>query len=198
MEDKIFVRKKTNPATIAIIVLSVLLLASIVFGVTLAYFSADADVTGTITLGNPVNVNITQGGASVSTLTFDGTAMPGSVYDQAIGVSIPADTSDALLRAKIQLTGTDGDTTNIVATTASDWVAGSDDYYYYNGVARANNQIDFVSKITVPTSLTNDVANSVFTVSVVVEALQEANNAARDVWTTAPSTWLNTYAPVTE
>ncbi len=196
MDNKIIVRKRTNPATIAIIVLSVLLLASVVFGATLAYFSANADVTGTITLGNPVNINITQGGASVSTLTFDGTAMPGSVYDQPIGISIPADTSNALLRAKLQLTDTSGATSKVNATTNTNWVAGTDDYYYYNGVAKSGDAIEFVSKVTVPTSLTNEDAKKVFTVSIVVEAIQEANNAARDVWTTAPEDWLTTYAPV--
>lgn len=198
MDNQIIVRKKTTPATIAIIVLSVLLLASVIFGATLAYFSANQDVTGTITLGNPVNINITQGGASVSTLTFDGTAMPGSVYSQPIGISVPDNTSNALLRAKIQLTETDGDTTKVIATTASNWTEGADDYYYYNGVAQAGNAIEFVSKITVPTTLTNEDANKVFTVNVVVEAIQEANNAARSVWTTAPEEWLTTYAPVSE
>ncbi len=198
MDNQIIVRKKTTPATIAIIVLSILLLASVIFGATLAYFSANQDVTGTITLGDPVNINITQGGASVSTLTFDGTAMPGSVYSQPIGISVPDNTSNALLRAKIQLAETDGDTTKVIATTASNWTEGDDDYYYYNGVAQAGNAIEFVSKITVPTTLTNDDASKVFTVSVVVEAIQEANNAARSVWTTAPEEWLTTYAPVTE
>ncbi len=198
MDNQIIVRKKTTPATIAIIVLSVLLLASVIFGATLAYFSANQDVTGTITLGNPVNINITQGGASVSTLTFDGTAMPGSVYSQPIGISVPANTSNALLRAKIQLTETDGDTTKVLATTTNNWTEGDDDYYYYNGVAKSSDAIEFVSKITVPTTLTNEDANKVFTVSVVVEAIQEANNAARNVWTTAPEEWLTTYAPVTE
>lgn len=196
MDNKIIVRKRTNPATIAIIVLSVLLLASVVFGATLAYFSANADVTGTITLGNPVNINITQGGASVSTLTFDGTAMPGSVYDQPIGISIPTDTSNALLRAKLQLTDTSGATSKVNAATNTNWVAGTDDYYYYKGVAKSGDAIEFVSKVTVPTSLTNEDAKKVFTVSIVVEAIQEANNAARDVWTTAPEDWLTTYAPV--
>ena len=179
MDNKIIVRKKANPATIAIIVLSVLLLASIVFGATLAYFSANADVTGTITLGNPVNINITQGGASVSTLTFDGTAMPGSVYNQPIGISVPTDTSNALLRAKLQLTDINGATSKINATTNANWTSGDDDYYYYNGIAKAGDAIEFVSKVTVPTSLTNEDAKKVFTVSIVVEAIQEANNADR-------------------
>ena len=192
--DNVIIRKRVNPATIAIIVLSILLVASIAIGATLAYFSADQDVTGTLTLGNPVNINITQGGASVSSLTFDGTAMPGTVYSQPIGVSIPADTSDALLRAKLTLSDTAGATTNIVAATSANWVAGSDNYYYYNGVATAGQSIEFVSSITVPTTLTNEAANEVFTINVIVEAIQEANDAAADVWTTAPAEWIATYA----
>lgn len=192
--EKSVVKKRVNPATIAIIILSILLLVSITVGVTLAYFQANRDVTGTITLGNPVNINITQGGASVTSLTFSDTAMPGTTYDQVIGVSIPADTSNSLLRAKLTLTDTEGATTIISATTDASWTKGDDDYYYYNGVASANQSIDFVTAITVPTSLTNDVAKKVLTVNVVVEAIQEANYAAASVWTTAPSDWIATYA----
>ena len=187
-------RKRISNATIAIIVLSVLLVASIAIGATVAYFASNADVTGTITLGDPVNISITQGGASVTSLTFSGNAMPGTVYDQAIGVSIPANTSDALLRAKIQLTDEDGATTSIVADTTDSWVSHTDDYYYYNGVASANAAIDFVTSITVPTTLTNEDANSIFTVNIIVEAIQEANYAAADVWSGAPASWIATYA----
>lgn len=187
-------KKRVNPATIAIIVLSILLFVSVTVGVTLAYFQADTDVTGTITLGNPVSINITQGGASVSSLTFTGNAMPGTVYNQAIGVSIPADTSNSLVRAKLTLTDADGATTIVSATTTDSWQQGDDSYYYYKGVATANQSFDFVSKITIPTTLTNDAANKVLTVNVVVEAIQEANYAAASVWTTAPSDWIATYA----
>ena len=187
-------RKRISPAVIAIIVLSVLLAASIAIGATLAYFNAQADVTGTITLGNPVNLNITQGGATVTSLTFTGDAMPGTSYDQPISISIPANTSNALLRAKLTLTDEEQATASIDADTTASWVKGDDGYYYYNGVATANASIDFVSAITVPTSLTNENANDVYTVNIVVEAIQEANYAAASVWTTAPDEWIATYA----
>ena len=44
--------------------------------------------------------------------------------------------------------------------------------------------------------LTNQDANKTFNIDVSVEAIQEANNAARAVWTTAPEEWLDTYNPV--
>ena len=191
---EVYRRSRVNPSVIAIVVLSVLLVASIAIGATLAFFSAETDVTGTITLGDPVNVEITQGGASVSSLTFTGDAMPGTVFDQPIGVSVPANTSNALLRAKLLLTTDDGATTEITATTNNAWQKGNDEYYYYNGVATANDSIDFVNSLKVPTSLTNEAANKVYTVNVVVEAIQEANYAAASVWTTAPTDWIATYA----
>ena len=189
-------KKRFSPAVIAIIVLSILLVASIAIGATLAYFASDADVTGTITLGDPVNINITQGGASVANLTFSGDAMPGTTYDQPIGVSVPANTSNALLRAKITLTDEDGATdATLDVTEETAWVYNdADGYYYYNGVAKANDGIDFISAITVPTTLTNEDANKIFTVNVIVEAIQEANYAAADVWTDAPASWIATYA----
>ncbi len=189
-------KKRVSGSTIAIIALSILLVASISIGVALAYFTANADVTGDITLGNPVNINVTQGGASVSTLTFGNDALPGTVYDQTIGISTPADTTTALVRAKLTITNTDGASTNVTATTTDSWTEGSDGYYYYEGAVNASSNIDFITAVTIPTTLTNEDANKTFAINVVVEAIQQANNAANAVWTTAPADWLNNYSPV--
>ncbi|MFQ6752377.1 MAG: SipW-dependent-type signal peptide-containing protein [Clostridia bacterium] len=188
-------KKRVSGSTIAIIALSILLAASIGIGVALAYFTSTANVAGDITLGDPVTISITQGGASASTLTFAGDALPGSVYDQSIGISTPANTTTALVRAKLTITNTDGATTNVTATTTDAWTDAEDGYYYYKGAVTANSNIDFVTAITVPSSLTNDDANKTFSVSVIVEAIQQANNAANTVWTTAPEDWLDTYSP---
>ncbi len=190
-------RRRVSGSTIAIITLAVLLVASIAIGVTLAYFTATTNVTGNITLGNPVTISITQGGASASSLTFSGDALPGTVYDQAIGIQAPANMTEALMRAKLTITNADGATTTVDAATTSSWVEGDDDYYYYNGSVTANASIEFITSLTVPTSLTNADANKTFNIDVIVETIQKANNAANGVWTTAPTDWLNTYSPVT-
>lgn len=188
-------KKRASTSTIAIVILSVLLVASVAIGITLAYFTANATVTGNITLGDPVTISITQGGASVTSLTFDGNALPGTVYSQPIGVTAPADMTEALMRAKLTITNTDGATTNVSATTTNSWVEGDDDYYYYNGSINANDSVEFITSITVPTSLTNADANKTYSIDVVVETIQKANNAANSVWTTAPADWLETYSP---
>ncbi len=189
-------RKKVSGSSIAIAILSILLLAAIAIGITLAYFTATATVAGDITLGNPVTISITQGGASASSLSFPGDALPGTVYDQAIGVAAPAEMTEALMRAKLTITNTDGATTNVEATATESWIKGDDGYHYYNGTVNANDTIDFITAVTVPTSLTNDDAKKTFNVDVVVETIQQANNAANAVWTTAPSDWIATYSPV--
>lgn len=189
-------RTKIKGSTIAIIVLSILLLTSIAIGAVLAYFTANQTVVGTVTLGDPVTINITQGGASAASLTFSGNALPGTVYDQAIGVSAPASMTDALMRAKLTLANTSSASQNIEATTTNDWTYNEDDqYYYYGGVVSANASINFVTAITVPTTLTNDDANKTYNVQVIVETIQQANNAANTVWSTAPSAWLTQYSP---
>ena len=191
-------RKRVSGSTIAIITLAVLLVASIAIGITLAYFTASATVTGNITLGDHVTISITQGGATATSLTFDGDALPGTVYDQAIGIAAPANMTEALVRAKLTIANADGATTTVDAATTADWVEGEDDYYYYEGSLTANENIDFITSITVPTSLTNADANKTFNIDVVVETIQKANNAANAVWTTAPAEWLETYSPVAE
>ena len=186
-------KRKSNASTLAIIALSVLLGLSVLFGVTAAFFSATNNATGTITLGNPVNINITQGGTTVSTLLFDGTAMPGTVYSQPIAVALPANTSDAVIRGKLTITNSDSASTNVTAVTANGWTAGEDDYYYYNGKLSAGDSQAFVTSITVPKTLTNADANKTFALSVQIEAIQFANGAASEVWTTAPQTWTTNY-----
>lgn len=188
--------KSVSGSTIAIAVLAILLVASVIFGVTLAFFTANANVTGDITLGDPVTISITQGGASVSSLTFSDDALPGTVYDQSIGISAPATMTTALMRAKLTISNAEGASASVDATTTDSWQEGTDDYYYYNGTVDANANIDFVTSITVPTTLTNEDANKTFNINVVVETIQQANNAANAVWTTAPETWLNQYSPV--
>lgn len=189
-------RTKISGSTIAIIVLSILLLTSIAIGVALAFFTANQTVVGTITLGDPVTISITQGGASAASLTFSGDALPGTVYDQAIGVSAPASMTDALMRAKLTLTNSGSASQNIQATTTNSWTYNeTDQYYYYDGVVQANDTINFVTAITVPTTLTNSDANKTYNVEVIVETIQQANNAANSVWSTAPNAWLTQYSP---
>ena len=187
--------RRVSGSTIAIITLSILLVATVAIGITLAYFTASTTVTGNISLGDPVTISISQGGASATSLTFAGDALPGTVYDQAIGISAPAQMTEALMRAKLTITNTDGATTNVEGTTTSSWVKGDDDYYYYNGSVTSNASIEFITSITVPTTLTNADANKTFSVEVVVETIQRANNAANSVWTTAPAEWIETYSP---
>lgn len=187
---------RVRGSTVAIIVLSIMLIASIAVGVTLAYFASNANVVGNVGLGDPVNLTITQGGSTVTSLTFSDDALPGHVYDQVIGVSIPESTSDALLRAKLTISNIDGLTLTVEATTVDSWAKADDGYYYYNGIASAGDAIDFVTAVTIPTEMTNEYANKTFNIDISVEAIQEANNAARAVWTTAPTEWLDTYNPV--
>jgi hypothetical protein len=186
-------KHKANGTTLAIIALSVLLGLSVIFGVTAAFFSASKGAGGDITLGNPVNIDITQGGTSVTSLTFDGTAMPGTTYSQPISVAMPAGTSDAVVRGKLSITNEDATTTDITAVTSTNWVLGEDGYYYYNGKMTASESKDFITSITVPKSLTNTSANKTYVITVQIEAIQYANGAAAEVWTTAPSSWITSY-----
>lgn len=194
--EKTNTKRRVSTSTIAIIVLSILLIASIAIGITVAYFTANTAVAGNITLGDPVTISITQGGASVSSLTFAGDALPGTVYSQPIGISAPAQMTEALMRAKLTITNADGASGVVDAKTTSSWVKGTDDYHYYNGTVNANDAIDFITSLTIPTTLTNADANKTYSIDVVVETIQKANNAANAVWTTAPADWLSTYSPV--
>ncbi len=187
--------KKRKNKTAAIIALSILLGLSLIFGITTAFFSANATAEGNVTLGDPVNINITQGGTSVTALEFAGNAMPGTTYTQVIGVSMPTGTSDSVIRGKLTITNAEGAAQNLAATVnTTDWTLNEDDgYYYFNGVMSAGQSKDFVNAITVPKELTNVDANKTFAITVQIEAIQFANGAASEVWTTAPTDWVTNY-----
>ena len=119
--------------------------------------------------------------------------MPGTTYSQPISVAMPAGTSDAVVRGKLSITNEDATTTDITAVTSTNWVLGEDGYYYYNGKMTASESKDFITSITVPKSLTNASANKTYVITVQIEAIQYANGAAAEVWTTAPSSWITSY-----
>lgn len=185
--------KRSNSSTIAIVALSILLLTSVVLGVTGAFFFQNAAVAGDVTLGDPVTINTTQGGASVASLTFSGAAMPGDVYSQPIGVEAPLNTSDAVLRGKLTITDVDGAAFIVAASTDAAWIDGGDGYYYYNGVLSAGGSVDFITDVTVPTDFENVDANKTFNLNVQIESIQWANGAAATVWVTAPAGWVTSY-----
>ena len=57
----------------------------------------------------------------------------------------------------------------------------------------AGDTAGFITSLTVPTTLTNVDANKTFAITVDIEAIQFANGAASEVWTTAPQTWITNY-----
>ncbi|MBO4936849.1 MAG: hypothetical protein J6C90_00815 [Clostridia bacterium] len=196
MEDNHQVNVQKNnrkKGSTAILVLSILLGLSVALGITGAFFTATRNATGTITLGDPVDISISQGGTNVTTLDFDGVAYPGTTYSAPISITAAANTSEACLRAKVTLTNTDSAAINVTATTNANWVQGDDDYYYYNGTINAGNTVEFIQSITVPTTLTNEDANKTYSVAIVCEAIQKANGAASATWTTAPTEWKTNY-----
>jgi len=120
---------------------------------------------------------------------------PATTYTQPIGISVPTNTSQSVLRCKLTLSNT-GEATSfpVKATTSDTWSLNEDDdYYYYNGKAASGDSIDFCTQIEVPKELTNLDANKIYTITFQVEAIQYANGAASEVWTTAPSDWIESY-----
>ncbi len=186
-------KKKKAGTTIIIATLSILLIGSVVAGVTGAFFGQNQTVTGDITLGDPVLIEIQQGGSTVSSLTFPGTALPGTSYTQPISVYSPANTSDAVLRATLTISNPEAAAYDVASVTDAAWNLHTDGYYYYDGILTTEATANFVSSLTVPKELTNADANKIFTVVVLVESIQHANGAASEVWTTAPPTWVTNF-----
>ncbi len=186
--------KKFNVKTLMIAVLSVLLLASVAVGGTMAWFLDKREASGTLTMGGAINIAMesddeyTKDAAEV---TFSGSNLvPGQPIDSKVFVNMAKSSTKAFFRLKVEITGTEAETLTTEfndqikeAAAAKGWKLGDDQYYYYVG--------------TKPTVDNSDVATveSDSTVMKEVDATSVAASVAfLDGKVSVPSDWTNAVA----
>lgn len=62
--------------------------------------------------------------------------------------------------------------------------------YYYNSVLQPSQKINLCDTLTFSSEIGNDLQNKYFSVIFNVEAIQAENDAYKELWLDAPSTWL--------
>lgn len=140
--------KKFNVKNLIIAMLSVLLLASVAVGGTMAWFLDQKTASSTLTMGGAVNINIAPDNkydTEAAAVTFSGSNLvPGQPIESKVFVNMAQSTTKAFFRLKVEITGTDAGTLTTefndqikAAAAAKGWKLGNDQYYYYVGTEPA-------------------------------------------------------------
>lgn len=148
--------KKLSASSVALIVLSVLLVISVTTGATLAWFASQDNAAATFILGEPVIVSVTEADGSDSTvldMAIDSTnLLPGMLIVPDVAVTLDASTTATIMRARIDSVVTGGAGDNAVLNTAfrdeltpvisQSWVYyDTDGWYYFLGDAGLNSRV---------------------------------------------------------
>lgn len=171
---------------IATLVISIIAIAALAIGSTLAYFTSQDNASNTFVLGN-IAIDLQESDDGGDNWTDEGldytSVMPGDTLNKLAQVEVDEDSEDCYVRIHMDInTGdiADPDKTAIenaikAAAVANDFIAGNNGDYYYNGTASAEDILVFLRDITIPTSVGNDSQNLGFSIDLTADAIQAAN-----------------------
>lgn len=212
--------KKLSLQSLALVLMSFILVAGVAFGMTGAWFSDyDSAESNTITMGKGVYVQIADFTLNRTRTTGTEGAMPGDTYTIDNGVEIKNDdtlgTEAMYLFVKVDVTSTLAEDITINAALPADYQVvetpeeGETAKWYYIAVdaKEANQVLDTLweatdgtdaTVVTLPTSLTNEAASTeteakTLQIKVTVVGLQQANVDVANV----TEAYLDAYAAET-
>ena len=162
--------KKMSKSSIAVIVLSILLVLSLILGFTGAWFTDKKDGgTGTVTMGT---INISTSDAKVAVSKDVDLNMPGDKI--TIAGEVKNTGEKAWIRYKLSHTY---ETEDELKTALDAAFTGS--YVYVEAPVNATTgTVSLKENATIPTTLGNAAQGATFSVSLTIEAIQWANNHA--------------------
>ena len=165
---------------VSVIVTAAALVALIVVGSTLAFFTSQGNVDNVVTMGN-VKISLTEPNYKDS-----GIVVPGQTIVKDPTVTNTG-SNTAYIRCKIDMTGLSKDEQgqlldgNIVFGSAEDgtgrdkWFPADDGYYYYQEKLASSESAVFFNRVKIPEYWDNDLANREFHINVTAEAIQADN-----------------------
>lgn len=191
---------------IALACTAVVLVAAVVVGTTLAWFTDTEAKTNVVTLGN-VDITLEEpsfndADPSTPEIEYGETIMPGEVITKDPTITNVSDFA-CYVRAKIEFTGptdktelsdddlyfkyTDPNTQavsyisiNDASANGNKWVK-SGEYWYYTEPLKKNDAVVLFDTVIVPEEWNNEVANQDFSISVSAEAIQADNFQPKEV-----------------
>lgn len=165
-----------NKKKLGLLVLSLVLIATIGVGATLAYFTDADKATNTITMGH-VDIDLDE--PNYDPEDDDDTVediVPGQVITKDPTITVAEDSQDAYIRAIITLSNnlTVDQAKELMAgiTILDGWFLAEDGYYYYKDVVTAGDEVVLFKEVKIPEKWGNEVADLTFTIDVSAEAIQ--------------------------
>lgn len=197
-EIKAFPKKQSKLTTqtkwfiFVIIILSVLLLIASIFLFT-DFFKQRVTIPGNIPLGTQVTVNLNSQGAYATSITYDGSNIPGAKIKQLVKIALPLNSQDAVVRARVFTCDEGGNVTEVEVTVADEVWLKQGNYYYYNDILTAGVTTNFSQSITLPTDEDFFNAEKYYEIIVVFETLlyNSGTYDVGEVWTNLPENYLS-------
>lgn len=202
----VFVPKRTKRQTLAIIILCVLLAITMVSNIllTVAYFSDKDNAGSVIIIGNIIiNARIVENNG---VLTFDNNqVIAGSTTNKTLAVSVPEDSGSCYFRMKTEFRIDDVTVTDILflsvgSSDVANWTEdATSNYWYFNGVLSYTGnerEIPLVFSISSyfgnvdPTDPEYSYLGKPYSIKLIIEVIQSANNDGSDGWVDAPQEWI--------
>lgn len=159
-----------------IVVLS--LLAIILVSGALAYFTDTATVTNKATMGK-VDIELneyTMGDSGKVAWTDITNVLPGDTISKIPEITCAEGSADCYVRAKVTITGGTITKDNLDVDEDKWYYCEADGYFYYKtALTTESDAAVLFTEVTIPSDLSNDVANDVIDIDVKVDAIQAAN-----------------------
>lgn len=197
-EIKAFPKKQSKLTTqtkwfiFVIIILSVLLLIASIFLFT-DFFKQRVTIPGNIPLGTQITVNLNSQGAYATSITYDGSNIPGAKIKQLVKIALPLNSQDTVVRARVFTCDEGGNVTEVEVTVADEVWLKQGNYYYYNDILTAGVTTNFSQSITLPTDEDFFNAEKYYEIIVVFETLlyNSGTYDVGEVWTDLPENYLS-------
>ena len=171
------------------LIIAVALVAVVGVGATLAYFTDNDVAKNVVTMGH-VDIELEEPHFDKAkddegnpNPDFDGTednkiskVLPGQVVPKDPTITVQKGSADAYIRAQVKYDGlTKEQIADLQLTLEPDWTEGTDGYYYYNKIVKADDKVVLFKEVNIPKTWGNDVADMTFEINVFAEAIQADN-----------------------
>lgn len=167
------------------IIASLALVAVIGIGTTLAYFTDNDAAKNVITMGH-VDIELTEPNFPEDKEVEN--IKPGDVIVKDPTITVADDSEDAYVRLELKVTGDisdaqkaqllekdeDGQYKYLQVIDTAKWQQAGD-YFYYNGILKAGDEVVLFEKVCIPAEWDNSVADKTFNIELKAEAIQAEN-----------------------
>lgn len=164
----------------AVIILSVLLIISVVLGLTGYFFSVSyTNSNAELKVGDSVSISVLPNQSNVASFTFDGAFLPNEKVPHTVQINAQDLNADIRVRVKAKIFGVTEETVFDFVTTQH-FEKDPDGYYYYDEILPGGNKITFCTYLVIPEDV-DFVSGEKYILSFVVETL-ESKFDAENIW----------------